>query len=118
MDEAMNDQLQKLYVTGILKSDELEADLGTALLDCYDNLASWAIPGNQMTSDAERIMQGNQLMYMYMDRFTVEWCVKEHCPVYNSSNFGAMITSLPPYLPHVSGEEVCNKLHALSNGSR
>lgn len=113
----MNAQLKKLSVTGILKLDELEADLEATLFDCCDDLASWAVLGNQMTSDAKRIMPGNRLLYIYMDRSTIELCVKEQCLVYNSSDFGSMITSLPPYLPHVSGEELCNKLHALGNGS-
>lgn len=77
----------------------------------------WSPTVTQMEFSAEGATTGGRLLYMYMDQWIAEQCVKGHCLVYNSTNFGALLTSLPPYLPEVRGQAVCDRLRSLGGGT-
>ncbi|PON40033.1 Cytokinin glycosidase [Parasponia andersonii] len=118
MEEGLASDFQNLCLEGTKEKDKLMVDLEAALLDYCDCLAWWPASGDQTNTDAKQIMPRTRLLYMYMDLSTAEWCVKEHCLVCNSNNFGAMVTLLPPYMTNVTSEEVCTKLYAFTDGSQ
>lgn len=73
--------------------------------------------GVWMESDPELIKPGNRVLYMYLDKATTEWCVKERCLPYNSEQ-GTLVNSSPPYLIGTSCHGLSSELNFHSGASR
>ncbi|GAJ95530.1 RolB family protein [Rhizobium rhizogenes] len=115
MADELEHQLQTISLITVLGLD-VKAELEAALLDYRDDLDIWKSHGYPV-ADLDQTVTVDKLLYMYMDAATADWCVKNRCLPFNSSNSAAKVTSLPPYLAGVTSAEACEKLNSIADGS-
>ncbi|MGI8398225.1 RolB family protein (plasmid) [Agrobacterium deltaense] len=115
MEDELERQLQDISLITVLGPD-VKAELAAALLDYRDDLDIWKSHGYPV-AELDQTVTVDKLLYMYMDRATADWCVKNRCLVCNSGNSTAIVTSLPPYLAGVTSAEAYEKLNSIVDGS-
>lgn len=96
---------------------KLWADLTAASLDFCEDLLQWSSCGNVAVTDTDLDRVVDRVLYMYVSEPLAYWCVRARCLPYNSRNFGAVVTSLPPYLLDVDALQLSRELRLIGGGS-